>query len=66
MQTKTSIVVIVWFMVIILFISGLVFAMGQKEEKQIVDEGAITVKLYIYGTGLLELDLEEYLEGVVA
>ncbi len=53
-------------MVIILFISGLVFAMGQKEEKQIVDEGAITVKLYIYGTGLLELDLEEYLEGVVA
>lgn len=65
MRTRTSIIVLVWFTVLLLFVSSLVLAMGLKEEKQVISEPT-TVKLYVYGKGLLELDLEEYLIGVVA
>lgn len=46
-----------------MLICCIVLAVGTKKERALLDR---KVRLYVYGKGLLELDLEEYLVGVVA
>jgi len=65
LSARTGVTLLVWLIALILFVSGIVFAMGLKEGK-IVPKKPIIVKLYVYGEGLLELELEEYLQGVIA
>lgn len=67
MHRRTGLIASIWFLVTIVFVSGLVFSVGPKDGKVASKEPAqVMIKLYVYGTGLLELDLEEYLVGVVA
>ncbi|MDD2431162.1 MAG: SpoIID/LytB domain-containing protein [Firmicutes bacterium] len=63
MDKKTTILVVVWFAVLLLLISSIVLTLGLRRQKNSLNR---KVKLYVYGQGLLELDLEEYLVGVVA
>ncbi len=65
MSARTGVTVLVWLLTLILFVSSIVVAMGLKEEKTFTKKTVI-VKLYVYNEGLMELDLEEYLQGVIA
>ncbi|HPT60392.1 MAG TPA: stage II sporulation protein D [Bacillota bacterium] len=63
MDKRNAVLTSVWFAVGVLLICCIVLAVGTKKERALLDR---KVRLYVYGKGLLELDLEEYLVGVVA